>query len=256
MTIRPIISFEKAGIFHGDHLVLTDVTFSVGAGEFVYLIGKVGSGKTSLIKTLNAELPLRRGRANAVGYDLHSLKRKQIPYLRRKMGIVFQDFQLLTDRTVYDNLFFVLQATGWKKKNNPDQRIKDVLQKVGMSTKGYKMPHQLSGGEQQRVAIARALLNNPVLILADEPTGNLDPETSSEIMDLLVEIKNSGRTVVMVTHNYNLLKKYPFRTIKCENEHISESETLQEIDFSLLMEEDNQTIIDEYYAPDVDREEE
>jgi cell division transport system ATP-binding protein len=248
MATQPIVSFNHADILQGDHLVLTDVTFSVDPGEFVYLIGKVGSGKTSLVKTLNAELPLRRGQANVVGHALQSLKKSQIPYLRRRMGIVFQDFQLLTDRTVYDNLSFVLQATGWKKKNNPDQRIKDVLQMVGLSTKGYKMPHQLSGGEQQRVAIARALLNAPELILADEPTGNLDPETSSEIMDLLIGIKNTGKTVVMVTHNYSLLKKFPFRTIKCENERVTEVEALQEIDFSSLMEEDNQVIVDEYYA--------
>ena len=250
MATQPIISFEKAGVFHGDHLVLTDVTFTVGAGEFVYLIGKVGSGKTSLVKVLNAELPLRRGQANVMGYSLHSLRRNRIPYLRRKMGVVFQDFQLLSDRNVYDNLNFVLQATGWKKKNNPDRRIKDVLQKVGMEAKGYKMPHQLSGGEQQRVAIARALLNDPALILADEPTGNLDPETSFEIMDLLIDIKNSGRTVLMVTHNYNLLKRYPFRTIKCESERVTETETLQEIDFSTLMEEDNKIS----YPSDIERE--
>ncbi len=248
MASQPVISFNKASIFHGDHLVLTDVSFSVNPGEFVYLIGKVGSGKTSLIKTLSAELPLKKGEAVAVGYALHALKKKQIPFLRRKMGIVFQDFQLLTDRNVYDNLAFVLQATGWKKKNNPTQRIKDVLEKVGLSTKGYKMPHQLSGGEQQRVSIARALLNDPALILADEPTGNLDPETSTEIMNLLVDIKNSGQAVLMITHNYTLLKKFPFRTIKCENEHTSEVETLQEIDFSSLMEEDNQAILDEYYS--------
>ena len=237
MADQPIISFSHADILHGDHLVLTDVTFSVNPGEFVYLIGKVGSGKTSLVKTLNAELPLSRGQADVVGYSLHSLKKSQIPLLRRRMGIIFQDFQLLTDRNIYDNLSFVLQATGWKKKSSLDQRIKDVLQMVGLSTKGYKMPHQLSGGEQQRVAIARSLLNAPELILADEPTGNLDPETSSEIMDLLISIKDSGKTVVMVTHNYNLLKKYPFRTIKCENERVAEIEILQEIDFSMLMEE-------------------
>jgi len=235
IDIQPIVSFSHADIFHGDHLVLTDATFSVYPGEFVYLIGKVGSGKTSLVKTLNVEIPLTRGKAYVVGYALHSLKKSRIPYLRRRMGIVFQDFQLLTDRTVYDNLYFVLQATGWKKKNNPDQRINEVLQMVRMTTKGYKMPHQLSGGEQQRVAIARALLNAPELILADEPTGNLDPETSSEIMDILVGIRNSGKTVVMVTHNYNLLKKYPFRTIKCENERVIEVEGLQEIDFTSLM---------------------
>ena len=236
MANQPIISFSHADIFHGDHLVLKDVTFSVNPGEFVYLIGKVGSGKTSLVKTLNAELSLRHGKVNVAGYALYSLKKSQIPYLRRRMGIVFQDFQLLTDRTVYDNLLFVLHATGWKKKKNPGQRINDVLQMVGMSTKGYKMPHQLSGGEQQRIAIARALLNAPDLILADEPTGNLDPETSSEIMDLLSGINQTGKTVVMVTHNYNLLKKYPFRTLKCENERVTEMETLQEIDFTTLME--------------------
>jgi len=238
MATQPVISFSHADILHGDHLVIKDVTFSVSAGEFVYLIGKVGSGKTSLVKTLNAELPLNNGQAHVVGFALHKLKKKQIPYLRRRMGIVFQDFQLLTDRTVHDNLFFVLQATGWKKKHNPVQRIKDVLQMTGMATKGYKMPHQLSGGEQQRVAIARALLNAPELILADEPTGNLDPETSSEIMDLLVGIQKTGKTVVMVTHNYGLLKKYPFRTIKCENEQVTEAEVLQEIDFTLLMEDE------------------
>ena len=234
--IETVISFNNADIFHGDHLVLTNVSFSVNTGEFVYLIGKVGSGKTSLVKTMNAEIPLRHGEANVVGFALQSLKKSQIPYLRRRMGVVFQDFQLLTDRSVYDNMFFVLQATGWKKKNNPDQRIKEALQMVGMENKGYKMPHQLSGGEQQRVAIARALLNSPDLILADEPTGNLDSETSSEIMDLLIGINNAGKTVVMVTHNYNLLKKYPFRTVKCENERIMEVEALQEIDFTLLME--------------------
>ena len=236
MATQPIISFDNADILQGDHLVLANVNFSVQSGEFVYLIGKVGSGKTSLIKTLNAELSLCKGQAHVVGFDLHSLTKARIPYLRRRIGVVFQDFQLLADRTVYDNLYFVLQATGWKTKNNPVQRIQDVLQMVGLSTKGYKMPHQLSGGEQQRVAIARALLNAPELILADEPTGNLDPETSSEIMDLLVGIKDLGKTVMMVTHNYNLLKKYPFRTIKCENQRVTEVEALQEIDFTTLME--------------------
>lgn len=251
MATQPIVSFHHADIFQGDHLVLTDVTFSVTPGEFVYLIGKVGSGKTSLVKTLNAELPLRRGQATVVGYALQSIKKSQTPYLRRRIGVVFQDFQLLTDRTVSENLFFVLQATGWKKKNNPQQRIKDVLQMVGLSTKGYKMPHQLSGGEQQRVVIARALLNAPELILADEPTGNLDPETSSEIMDLLVDIKNAGKTVVMVTHNYNLLKKYPFRTIKCENERIAEAEALQEIDFNSLMDEESRAMTDSTNYEDI-----
>ncbi|MDR1672933.1 MAG: ATP-binding cassette domain-containing protein [Bacteroidales bacterium] len=233
----PVISFRSAAIYQGNLLVLKNVNFSISSGEFVYFIGKVGSGKTSLVKTINAELPLKKGEGEVLGYHLEKLKKKQIPYLRRKMGIVFQDFQLLTDRNVYDNLMFVLQATGWKSKAKPDRRIREVLQQVGLETKTYKMPHQLSGGEQQRVAIARALLNRPALILADEPTGNLDPETSSEIMQLLIDIKNEGQTVVMITHNYNLLKKYPFRTFKYENETVTETTTLQEIDFNLLMEE-------------------
>jgi cell division transport system ATP-binding protein len=227
----PVISFRHADILHGDHLVLKDVTFDVRAGEFVYLIGKVGSGKTSLIKTLNGELPLRHGEADVVGYALRGIRKSQTPYLRRRTGVVFQDFQLLTDRSVFDNLFFVLQATGWKKKNNPTQRIADVLQMTGLTNKGYKMPHQLSGGEQQRVAIARALLNAPELILADEPTGNLDPETSANIMDLLVSIHRSGKTVLMVTHNYNILKNYPFRTMKCENERVTEISNPAAADF-------------------------
>ena len=235
MSTQPIISFSHADIFQADYLVLKDVNFSVHPGEFVYLIGKVGSGKTSLVKTLNAELPLKKGHAQVVGFALHLLKKRQKPYLRRRMGIVFQDFQLLTDRTVYNNMLFVLQATGWKKKSDMDQRIMEVLQKADMENKGYKMTHELSGGEQQRIAIARALLNAPDLILADEPTGNLDHATSDDIMDILIEIKNAGKTVIMVTHNLNLLKKYPFRTIKCENGRITEMEVSQEIDFTELM---------------------
>ena len=237
MKSQPIVSFSHANIFHGDHLVLIDVTFSVNPGEFVYIVGKVGSGKTSLIKTLNAELPLKHGEANVVGYSLNKLTKNQIPHMRRRMGVIFQDFQLLTDRSVEDNLSFVLQATGWKKKSNPKRRIDEVLDMVGLSTKGFRFPNQLSGGEQQRVAIARALLNSPELILADEPTGNLDPETSSDIMDLLVRIQRAGTTVVMVTHNYNLLKRYPFRTIKCENEKVAEMKASEDIDFSALMDD-------------------
>ncbi|MDR1667406.1 MAG: ATP-binding cassette domain-containing protein [Bacteroidales bacterium] len=233
----PVVSFSNVSIFYGSHLILKDISFSIARGEFVYFIGKVGSGKTSLIKTMSAELPLKKGEAVVNGYPLHKLKKKQIPYLRRKMGIVFQDFQLLTDRNVHANLMFVLQATGWKHKPAV-KRIEEVLQKVGLDEKKYAMPHQLSGGEQQRVVIARALLNHPDLILADEPTGNLDPETSTEIMDLLISVKEAGQTVVMITHNYNLLKKYPFRTIKMENGAIAETQTLQEIDFNLLMKED------------------
>ncbi len=173
----PIINFQDASIFQDDYLVLSDVSFSVTSGEFVYLIGRVGSGKTSLIKTINAELPLKEGQAQVAGYQLEKLRMKSVPNLRRKLGIVFQDFQLLIDRTIYDNLQFVLKATGWKDKTEIEARINEVLEKTGLEYKHYKMPHQLSGGEQQRVVIARALLNNPDIILADEPTGNLDPET-------------------------------------------------------------------------------
>jgi cell division transport system ATP-binding protein len=217
MSIDNVISFEAANIFQEDHLVLTDVNIQIKKNEFVYLIGKVGSGKTSLIKTINSEIPLRQGEASIAGFNLANIKRKQIPQLRRKLGIVFQDFQLLIDRNIHENLKFVLGATGWKNKKEITKRIEEVLEKVGLEHKGYKMPHQLSGGEQQRVVIARALLNDPEIILADEPTGNLDPETSDAIMKILFEIQESGRAVVMATHNYNLLEKYPARTLKCED---------------------------------------
>jgi cell division transport system ATP-binding protein len=217
MSIDNVISFESASIYQDDHLVLSDVNFEVKKNDFVYLIGKVGTGKTSLIKTINAEIPLREGFATVADFKLEKLKRKQIPALRRKLGIVFQDFQLLIDRSVNDNLKFVLGATGWKNKKDIETRINEVLTKVGLEHKGYKMPHQLSGGEQQRVVIARSLLNDPELILADEPTGNLDPETSEQIMQILFEIQSAGRAVVMATHNYNLFKKFPARTLKCEN---------------------------------------
>ncbi len=216
MPLDAIIRFEKADIFIGDHLVLSDVSFEVNKGEFIFLIGKVGSGKTSLIKTINAEHPLTRGEGYVSEFSLHDLKRKQIPWLRRKLGIVFQDFQLLTDRSVAENLAFVLKATGWKNKSEIDTRIGEVLERVGLGTKGYKMPNQLSGGEQQRVVIARALLNDPEILLADEPTGNLDPETSDDIMGILTDISRNGRAVMMATHNYGLLEKYPARTLKCE----------------------------------------
>lgn len=235
MKNNNIISFSKASIFHEDHLVLSNVTFKVSKGEFVYIIGRVGSGKTSLIKTINAELPLKVGTANVVDYELDKIKRNQIPGLRRKLGIVFQDFQLLIDRNVYDNLFFVLKATGWKNMEEIEERIKDVLGKVGLEYKHYKMPHQLSGGEQQRVVIARALLNNPEIILADEPTGNLDPETSEGIMKILREISTTGRAVIMATHNYTIIKKFDARTLKCENGSLSEVEKTSEIDFSTLI---------------------
>jgi cell division transport system ATP-binding protein len=227
-----VIQFENAAIFQDDHLVLSGVNFTLSKSEFVYLIGRVGSGKSSLIKTINAEVILKTGTANIVGFPLENLKPKQVPMLRRKLGIVFQDFQLLTDRSVYDNLFFVLHATGWKDKDTIDARINQVLTKVNLEKKGFKMPHQLSGGEQQRVVIARALLNDPEVILADEPTGNLDPETSEAIMMLLREISESGRAVLMATHNYTLLKKFPSRTLKCEDGKLSEVEESTEIDFT------------------------
>ncbi len=222
MSIGDVINFESASIFQGDHLVLADVNFSIKKNEFAYLIGKVGSGKTSLIKTINSEIPLKQGVGTVCGYQIETIKRKQIPLLRRKLGIVFQDFQLLIDRTVYDNLKFVLSATGWKNKKEIKNKIIEVLTKVGLEYKGYKMPHQLSGGEQQRVVIARALLNDPEVILADEPTGNLDPDTSDQIMQILFEIQASGRAIIMATHNYNLLKKYPARTLKCEDGKVIE----------------------------------
>jgi len=229
-----VIQFENASIFQDDHLVLSGVNFSLTRGEFIYLIGKVGSGKSSLIKTINAEIPLKTGTAHIVGFTLESLKTKQVPMLRRKLGIVFQDFQLLTDRSVYDNLYFVLHATGWKDKAEIDRCIKQVLSKVELDNKGFKMPHQLSGGEQQRVVIARALLNDPEVILADEPTGNLDPDTSENIMMLLREISVSGCAVLMATHNYTLLKKFPARTLKCNDGKLMEVEESAEIDFSLF----------------------
>ncbi|MCB2195134.1 MAG: ATP-binding cassette domain-containing protein [Bacteroidetes bacterium] len=236
MALDTIIEFEHANIFQKDHLILTDVNLSINKGEFVYLVGKVGSGKTSLIKTINAEIPLVEGEARVAGYDLTKLKTKQTPLLRRKLGIVFQDFKLLTDRTIYDNLLFVLKATGWKNKTEINDRIAEVLDRVALSYKGYKMPHQLSGGEQQRVVIARALLNDPEIILADEPTGNLDPETSENLMKLLLEISNNGRAVIMATHDYNMVKKFPARTVKFENGKVIEQDQVREIDFESLKE--------------------
>lgn len=234
MSIDSIISFSNASIYQDDYLVLSDVNFELKKHEFLYLIGKVGSGKTSLIKTINAELPLKEGTAIVAGYKLEEMKKKQTPLLRRKLGIVFQDFQLLIDRSIQENLKFVLGATGWKDKKEIDTRIEEVLTKVGLDFKGYKMPHQLSGGEQQRVVIARALLNDPEVILADEPTGNLDPETSEGIMKILFEIQESGRAVIMATHNYSIMKKFPSRTLKCEEGKLTEIDKNEEINFELL----------------------
>ena len=212
-----IIEIAGATVMQDDNIVLRDVHLQVKAGEFIYIIGRVGSGKSSLLKTLYAELPFEGRDGFVAGYELDKLRPSDVPYLRRRMGIVFQDFQLLSDRAVYDNLEFVLRATGWRKKTDIDKRIRDVLAQVDMINKGYKKPHQLSGGEQQRVAIARALLNSPALILADEPTGNLDPDTTDELMRLLQQINASGKTVIMATHNHNVINNFPTRTIECEN---------------------------------------
>jgi len=230
LPLDVIIELTNCSIWQQNHLVLSGVNLSVGKGEFLYLVGRVGSGKSSLIKTLNAQIPLKEGTGLVAGYDLSKIRNKDVPFLRRKIGIVFQDFQLLTDRTVNENLGFVLKATGWKNKSEMDKRIGEVLEKVGLGLKGYKMPHQLSGGEQQRVVIGRALLNDPEIILADEPTGNLDPETSEGILKLLTDISKTGRAVIVATHNYTLLKKFSARTIKCEEGVLSEVNNDQEIE--------------------------
>ncbi len=226
------IQLTDATIAQPDNVILTNINLKIDSGELVYLIGRTGSGKSSLLKTLYADLSLAKGSGTVAGFQLESLRRKQIPYLRRKLGIVFQDFQLLTDRNVHENLLFVLKATGWKNKIEIENRIQDVLNKVGLSQKGYKMPNELSGGEQQRVVIARALLNNPEIILADEPTGNLDPETSRGILTLLTEISHNGRAVLIATHDYSMIKEFPGRIIKCENETLIELKNDEVFDFS------------------------
>jgi len=217
-----ILELKNVSIFQGDSMVLSHVNFEMKKGDFVYLIGKTGSGKSSFMKTLYGDLELAEGEGHVVGFDLKTMKENDIPFLRRKLGIVFQDFKLLPDRTVNGNLEFVLKATGWTDKTEIAERIEKVLSKVGMKTKGFKFPHELSGGEQQRIAIARALLNEPELILADEPTGNLDPQTSIEVMKVLQEINKNGNTILMATHDYALLLKYPSKTLKCDENKVFE----------------------------------
>ena len=221
MEETTLLKLEHVEICREENVILRDASLTLHHGEFVYVIGKVGSGKSSLLKSLYCEIPIQQGEAQLLDYNLCKIKRKDIPYLRRKLGIVFQDFQLLTDRTAYKNLEFVLRATGWKKRSEINRRIEEVLFQVGMQDKGYKMPHELSGGEQQRIVIARALLNEPALILADEPTGNLDPETRGQIVQLLHDICQQGTAVIMTTHNYTLVHNYPARIVKCENASLS-----------------------------------
>ena len=213
----PIVEIKNVNIYQSGNLILSNVNLTVNQGEFVYLVGKTGTGKSSLLKTLYGELPLTEGQATVAGFNIREIDWKNVPFLRRSLGVVFQDFQLLTDRTVHENLKFVLKATGWKDENLMEEKINDVLDKVGLKSKGFKRPYEMSGGEQQRVDIARALLNSPKLILADEPTGNLDPETSDEIMQLLFHIcKDYSTTIVMATHDYMVINKFPARTIKTE----------------------------------------
>lgn len=217
-----IIDYKNVEVLRKELLVLKNVNFQLEEGQFVYLIGRVGSGKSSLMKTMYAEVPIEMGEARIFDYDLSAIRRKDVPMLRRQIGVVFQDFQLLSDRSVYDNLLFVLKATGWKNKTDIDERINEVLSEVGMEHKYYKMPHELSGGEQQRIAIARALLNRPKLILADEPTGNLDQETGHQIMSLLHRICAEGTAVIMATHNIQLTEDFPARVVKCEDKNVIE----------------------------------
>lgn len=217
-----LIDYKDVNVYQESQLVLQNVNVQIGEGEFVYLTGKVGAGKSSFLKTLYGELPVKEGSAQVMDCNMTELKRRHLPELRKKLGIIFQDFQLLTDRTVDANLRFVLKATGWKNKVEINQRISDVLELVGMATKGYKMPSELSGGEQQRIVIARAILNSPKLILADEPTGNLDAETSRQIVELLQQISKAGSTVVMITHNLHLLEQFPGRQFHCEDHYLTE----------------------------------
>lgn len=229
-STHPVLSVTQATIFQGENPVLNEVNFSVEQHEFVFLIGRTGSGKSSLLKTLYADLPLKSGHAEVVGYSLSQIKNKEVPFLRRKIGIIFQDFQLFTDRSVFENLAFVLKATGWTDPILIKERIGDVLLQVGLMEALNKMPHQLSGGEQQRVVIARALLNNPSILLADEPTGNLDPDVADGIFKLFQDINKKGTAILMATHNHDLLRKYPYRVLKCEKGKLLDS-TMDEVSF-------------------------
>ena len=236
MENNPLISFRKANIINGESIVIYGLDMDIFPGDFVYIVGKVGTGKTSIIRTMTAENPLKEGEGTVCGFSLNGIKGKDIPFLRRKTGVVFQDFQLLMDRSVESNLEFVLKATGWKDREAMDKRILEVLQAVGMETKAHKMPHQLSGGEQQRIAIARSLLNRPSVIIADEPTGNLDNETADGILRLLTRInKEEGTAIVMVTHNRGIFEKYPGRVFVCKDEACNEKLDNEVIDLALTI---------------------
>lgn len=219
-----IVDVKDTLIYQEDNAVLKDLNFQIEKGEFVFLIGRTGSGKSSLLKTLYVDLPLRQGKIEVAGFSIHEISRTQIPYLRRKLGIIFQDFQLFPDRSIAENIYFVMKATGWKDKSKMKDRLAEVLMRVGLGTSASKMPHQLSGGEQQRVVVARALINEPLLLIADEPTGNLDPEVSEGILKLFLEINKSGTAVLMATHNHNLIKGYPARILKCEGAQLLDSQ--------------------------------
>ncbi len=237
MERQNIISIRHADIFQRETLVLANVNLDIAKGDFVYLIGKVGSGKSSLIQTLHAEIPLMNGEITVAGFDLAGIKQRDIPFLRRKVGVVFQDFKLLSDRNVHDNLAFVLQATGWKQAKAIEDRIDDMLELVNMRDKLKAMPHELSGGEQQHIVVARALLNDPDIILADEPTGNLDPETSQDLLRIFIELNQRGKTIVMATHDYPLIRQFPAWTLICEDKRLKESpDNMEEIDFMELLE--------------------
>lgn len=233
-----IISLKGADIYQQENLVLSDVCLDVRPGEWIYLVGKVGSGKSSLIKTINAELPIFKGEASVVGFNLRKLKEREIPFLRRKIGVVFQDFRLLTDRSVYENLAFVLKATGWKQEKAINDRIHEVMERVGMLYSLKRMPHELSGGEQQRVVIARAILNDPEIVLADEPTGNLDPETSANLMKIFADLNRKGKTIIMATHDYGLIQNYKAKTLLCADLRLTNPDKEQMvINFSQIFEQ-------------------